>query len=284
VKKKMKTLATIIISVLFALPVEAQQAHRAAQEAAKIKSSAAVNIMPHRAYYSVKMESAKKDSTVKDTSGRMIIELTHDCDGWTLKQESASVVELASAPSETMRSEYMAKESDDGKNLQFRTQRVFNETTQDSVEGEALFTESGGTISYTAPETASIAMKEGTLPPIMHLKKLIQKAKDGEQSYSTQVFDGSFYGNPVQIDAFISGNKGSCKLTQKDCDVSPMNLAVYAMPSTNANPNFEIKQDMDRTNGVMRGYVIDFGDYTVKGTLDKVEFLPSNACGKKLIK
>ncbi len=280
----MKIISTILISVIFALPAEAQQAHRAAQQAAKIKKSEGVNIMPHRAYYSVKLDTAKKDSGVKNTDGRMVIELTHDCDGWTLKQESASVVELKAGSSEMMRSEYKAVESDDGKTLNFKTERVFNETMKDSVEGNASFTEEGGTISYSAPEAASIAMKEGTLPPIMHLKKLIEKAKDGEQSYSTQVFDGSFFGNPVLIDAFITAQKGSCKITKKDCDVSPMNLAVYAMPSTTSNPNFEITQDMDRTNGVMRGYVINFGDYTVKGTLDKVEFLPSNACSKKLIK
>lgn len=269
----MKTIATIVISLFLAQVASAQQA------AAPAKNKT-VNILPHRAFYSVKLESANKNSTVKDTDGRMIIELTHDCKGWNLKQDSASVIEMKSSPSESMRSVYTAQESDDGKSLSFKTERVFNEKTKDSVEGQAGFTDKGGSITYKTPETTQIQMKAGTMPPIAHMKKLIEAAESGQQSYSTQVFDGSFFGNPVLIDAFISDKKGNCQLTKTEETVYPMNLAIYAMPSTSSNPNFEITQNMGN-NGVMCSYKINFGDYSVKGTLDRVEFLPNNVCKKQ---
>lgn len=270
-EKNMKTIASLLITLFLTLPALAQQAN--------VKSST-VNILPHRAYYTVKLKSAKADSSVKDTEGKMIIELTHDCDGWTLKQESASVIDLKSAKPEMMRSVYVAQESDDGKTLKFKTERVFDEKMKDSVEGFAGFTDKGGTISYKSPEDKEIIMKVGTLPPIAHMKRLIEMAETGEQSSSIQVFDGSFYGNPVLIDAFVAGKLSSCKSVVKNCEGYPMNLAVYAMPSTTSNPNFEIKQIMGK-EGVMRNYTIDFTDYTVEGTLDKVEYLPANVCNKK---
>lgn len=268
----MKIITTLMLAILLIAPVAAEK------EQIKIDTKE-VNILPHRAFYSVKLKSSKPDSSVKDTSGRMIIELTHDCDGWTLKQESASVVDLKTLPQEVMRSVYTALESDDGKTLKFKTERVFNEKFKDSVEGTAGFTEAGGVISYKNPEDKQVLMSKGTLPPIAHMKRLIQSARAGQQSESAHVFDGSFFGNPVLIDAFIGKKKDSCDVTQLKEAVYPMNLAIYAMPSVASNPNFEIKQYMGE-NGIMCSYEINFGDYTVQGTLDRVEMLPNSACNQ----
>lgn len=266
----MKIILSFIIS-MFLMPCVIAQTANIAENKSEVK------ILPHRAYYTVKLEKANKDSSVENTDGRMIVELTHDCDGWTLRQESASVIDLKAQPSEMMRSVYTAKESEDGKTLNFKTERVFNEQTKDSVEGVAGFTEKGGTITYKSPEVTEIKMKEGTLPPIAHMKKLIEMAASGNKAYSIQVFDGSFFGNPVLINADLEGKQSSCNITDNKAPVYPMNLAVFAMPSTASNPNFEISQNMG-SNGVMCSYKINFGDYSVKGTLDKVEFLPANAC------
>ena len=125
-----------------------------------------------------------------------------------------------------------------------------------------------------------VRMEQGTLPPIAHLHRLIEVAESGNRTSSVQVFDGSFYGNPVLIDAFIGDKKGNCKITDTKDTVYPMNLAIYAMPSVAPNPNFEIKQNMAE-NGVMCSYEINFGDYVVEGTLDRFEPLPDKSCQKK---
>jgi hypothetical protein len=289
----MKIIAALMISALLVLPANSQQVAEKKsvlenllpslkkESGSEVPQQAlekrVVNIMPHRAFYTVKLKSANGDSSVQNTDGRMIIELTHDCEGWTLTQESASVVDLKSAPSEMMRSVYTAWESEDGKSLRFKTERIFNEKLKDSVEGMADFTGKGGTITYQTPEIKEVTMRMGTLPPIAHMKKLIETAASGKQTYSIQVFDGSFYGNPVLIDTFIGDKKGVCKITESKSMVYPMNLAIYAMPSTSSNPNFEIKQNMGE-NGVMCSYEINFGDYTVEGKLDRFEPLPDKSC------
>jgi|GEM_PF-4608862 len=267
----MKTIAALLMTAFLASPALAQTA---------VAPTKTVNIIPHRAYYTVKLKNAEGDSQVKATDGRMIIELTHDCEGWTLKQESASVVDLKEAPSEMMRSVYTAWESDDGKSLKFKTERVFDEKMKDSVEGFAGFTDKGGTITYNSPETKEVKMAAGTLPPIAHLQKLLETAESGQRTSSVQVFDGSFYGNPVLIDTFIGDKKGDCKLTENKDGLYPMNLAIYAMPSVSSNPNFEIKQNIGK-NGVMCSYEIKFDNYTVIGELDKYEPLPDKVCEKK---
>lgn len=277
----MKISYTLIIGVIIGTAALAQSSiiNKPTGSPQPKTSSKVAKIIPHRAYYTVKLKNANSDSAVRDTEGRMVIELTHDCEGWMLKQESASVVQLKEAPSEMMRSVYTAWESNDGKNLRFKTERVFNEQAKDSVEGSAEFSDKGGTISYEMPETKKVRMEEGTLPPIMHLRRLIELAESGERTSSVQVFDGSFYGNPVLIDAFIGDHKGECKITDTKDTVYPMNLAIYAMPSVAPNPNFEIKQNMGQ-NGVMCSYEINFGDYTVQGTLDRFEALPDKSCSK----
>ena len=176
-----------------------------------------------------------------------------------------------------MRSQYVAWESEDGEELKFRTERVYNESVHDTINGSAGFTKQGGSITYITPEPTKIKMDPGTLPPIAHMKKLLESARTGENSVSQQVFDGSFYGNPVQINTFIGKKKEKCSATLESDTVWPMSLAVYAMPSKLATPNFEITQAI-ASNGIMCSYTIDFGNYTVEGTLEKIEYLPTKTC------
>lgn len=249
-----------------------------AKEPRAEKLTAITKIMPHRAVYAVKLKSAKEESNIEDTNGKMVIELKQDCNGWTLKQDSASVIDVKSMPTEIMRSLYVAWESNDGKHLKFHTERIYNESIKDTVGGSAGFNKQGGFIIYTTPQTTRVNMKPGTLPPIAHMKKLLESAQSGESTVSQQVFDGSFFGNPVQINTFIGKKKGTCSASLANEPVWPMNLAIYAMPSVLATPNFEITQAI-ASNGVMCSYTIDFGDYSVQGTLEKLEYLPESVCG-----
>ena len=239
-----------------------------------------LSLKPHKAIYTISLQSVDSGSAISDIKGKMVIELRQDCQGWALIQDAANVMELKNAPADLMRSRYVAWESHDGKMFKFSSERVFNERVADKVDGTAGFGANGGLITYINPEKRQVAIEKGTLPGISHMQNLITQAKNGKAHASEIVFDGSFFGNPVQINTFIGNEKKSCANAAKAQSAWPMSLAVYALPSTGSNPNFEITQTL-ADNGVMCSYTINFGDYIVKGELERVEFIPQKRCAKK---
>lgn len=234
-------------------------------------------LKPHRATYSISLKDAGGDSSISNIKGKMVLELNRDCKGWSLTQNAANVIELKNSPAEAMRSHYVASESHDAKKLKFFSERIFNERIADRVGGDARFHTKGGAIRYSEPETREVVMEEETIPPISHMQRLINVAQKGNEMNSVLVFDGSFYGNPVHIDTFIGHENHVCATKAKGQQAWPMSLAVYAQPSESESPSFELTQLM-ANNGVMCSYTINSGKYTVKGELDKLEFLPDKKC------
>ncbi len=241
-------------------------------------------IISHRAYYKVTLLSVNPDSEILDANGEMVIEMEDVCDGWTIEQKSWTNILLKTQPSESLKATYVAWESKAGDKLRFFAHRAFNNKIFEDVSGEARFTKAGGVkghINFTKPKKMRLPIKSGTLPPITHLHFLINSAKSGQHMVSQEVFDGSFFGNPVQINTFIGIKAGTCALSKGKASQKmlwPMNLAVYGTASTRALPNFEIKQQL-LDNGIMCSYIVDFGDYRMKGELIRLEYMPKNSCG-----
>lgn len=242
-------------------------------------------LVSHRAHYKISLVSKERDSKVVGAEGTMVLEMRNMCDGWSVEQKSDTTLFLNASDDENLSSHYVAWESMDGDKLRFFTSRSRNGMLFEDVNGEAEFNLEGGEgkISFNTPESISLAVKPGTIPPIKHLLSLLKAAGSGQEMVSNEVFDGSSFSDAVQINTFITKQKKQCGKEKHvkglKGPVYPMQLAVYATASLNALPSFEISQKFYK-NGVMCSYTVNFGDYKVAGTIDRVEYLPQKPCKK----
>jgi hypothetical protein len=239
-------------------------------------------LVPHHAHYKVALVSATRDSEVVAAEGTMELKMADVCDGWTVEQKTNTTLSLREVAVDVLSAQYVAWESKRGDKLRFYVNRAHNGIISENIKGEANFNVNGGgsQIDFQMPEVLSVGGIPGTVPPIKHLMRLLKAAQSGQEVVSSEVFDGSSFGNPVHIDTFITKQKPYCSLKKKKDlkgPVYPMQLAVYGGEAQDTLPSLEIHQNF-YANGVMCSYTVDFGDYKVKGTLDQVEYLTKASC------
>ncbi|MBL4647356.1 MAG: DUF1849 family protein [Gammaproteobacteria bacterium] len=235
------------------------------------------DLVPHRAHYKITLKSKTAHSDIEDISGSMVLEIRKKGKEWSLSQKSMTMLHVKNGLPEMILAFYQATESEQGDYLKFQAQKTFNRSVMDQVLGEASFSKkTGNAVTYRSPALQTVQISKNSIPPIQHLRMLIQTAKAGKTTLKSQVFDGSFFGKEVDINTFIEKPKAICKKASAlgGRDVWAMNFAIYDnQESRSPLPSFEMRQNISET-GVMCGYSMDFGTYAITGTLEKIEKLP----------
>jgi hypothetical protein len=118
--------------------------------------------------------------------------------------------------------------------------------------------------------------------PSAHTILLIDKAHEGENFVSRQVFDGATDENAVQISAAIG-----VKITADPAAVklAPLlqrpgwrvRLAFFPADTAVERPDYELGMRL-LDNGVSQDMVIDYGEYAIRAKLDDIEPLSRPNC------
>ncbi|HXP72774.1 MAG TPA: cell envelope integrity EipB family protein [Stellaceae bacterium] len=254
----------------------------------------ATEISPHRALYSLSLESSKAGSGVVDASGAMIYEWGETCDAWTVQQrfrlrlvyEDADPVELSST--------LVSWESKDGLRYRFNERRLRNGEPDEEVRGEARLDGpgKGGKADFTKPDATTLTLAPNVLFPTAHTLLLIERAKAGDNFLSRDVFDGATEDNASQISAVIgtrmepsatdekaaSGNKD--KQLKSPLIERPswrVRLAFFPADTKSDEPDYELGMRLF-DNGVSGDMSLDYSDYVIRAKLDEIEPLSKPAC------
>ena len=260
----------------------------------------ATDISPHRALYSLSLESSKAGSGVVDASGAMIYEWGETCDAWTVQQrfrlrlvyEDADPVELSST--------LVSWESKDGLRYRFNERRLRNGEPDEEVRGEARLDGAGkgGKADFTKPDAASLTLAPSVLFPTAHTLLLIERAAAGDNFLSRDVFDGATEENASQISAVIgpridpstdadkaaAGNAGTSGNKDKALK-SPLierpswrvRLAFFPADAKSDEPDYELGMRLF-DNGVSGDMSLDYSDYVIRAKLNEIEPLSKPAC------
>jgi envelope integrity protein B len=259
--------------------------------------AAATEISPHRALYSLSLESSKAGSGVVDASGAMIYEWGETCDAWTVQQrfrlrlvyEDADPVELSST--------LVSWESKDGLRYRFNERRLRNGDPDEEVKGEARLDGpgKGGKADFTKPDSVSMTLAPNVLFPTAHTLLLIDRALAGDNFLTREVFDGATEDNASQISAVIgprieptvtSDKTAAGSAAGKDKQVkSPLierpswrvRLAFFPADTKADEPDYELGMRLF-DNGVSGDMSLDYSDYVIKAKLDEIEPLSKPAC------
>jgi hypothetical protein len=249
-----------------------------------IGSAGAAEIAPHRALYTMSLDTTHGDAGVTGASGTMAYQWGETCDGWTVEQRYRLKMGYAETPDVSVSSNFVTWEAKDGQHYRFNQKETRNGSADDEIRGEAKLNGAGkdGTVEFEKPEIKTLKLPAGVLFPSAHTIFLIDKAQAGENFVSRQIFDGATADGAVLVSAVI-GPK-----VEPDADAakkSPLlnrpgwrvRLAFFPADQKAEKPDYELGMLL-LDNGVSRDMVIDYGDYSIRAKLDDIEALPKPGC------
>jgi hypothetical protein len=241
-------------------------------------------IAPHRALYSMALGTARNDSGVVDARGTMDYEWGETCDGWTIEQRYRLKMRYGETPDVDIISSFITWESKDGTRYRFNQKQTRNGELDQDIRGEAKLDApgKGGIVEFTKPKPQTLKLDPGVLFPSAHTILLIDRAHEGENFVSRQVFDGATDENAVQVSAAIG-----VKMTADPAAVklSPLlqrpgwrvRLAFFPADTSVEKPDYELGMRL-LDNGVSQDMLIDYGEYSIRAKLDDIEPLTKPNC------
>ncbi|HYC14502.1 MAG TPA: DUF1849 family protein [Stellaceae bacterium] len=244
--------------------------------------SAAVEIAPHRALYTLTLESAKPGSGVLGATGTMLYEWGEACDAWTVKQDFDLDLAYEDSDEVKLGSSMVSWESKDGLRYRFNERRTKNGELDEEIRGNAQLEgpEKGGRAEFTRPEAKAMKLAPRVLFPTIHTVALIEGALAGETFIQREVFDGATVDNAGPITAIVL--PGGPKEKELDSPLLKgkswrMHLAFFPSDPQADRPDYELTMRLYE-NGVSTEMSLDYSDYIVHATLEKIEALQRPSC------
>lgn len=248
--------------------------------------STAADVLPHRAIYKMSLLSARNSSKVSDVQGRMLFEWADACDGWTTEQRFQLRFVYTEGDETAMNTNYTTWESKDGRRYRFNVRKMTDGEVDEEVSGDAKLAKDGsGVASFTKPEQQELALPPNTLFPTAHTLAILAHAKAGDMLFNRTVFDGADADGATEVSTFI-GRAATTTSAADDKTVDPLlkgktvwpvRMAFFPLNGDSAEPEYEMSLRLLQ-NGVAQSMQIDYGDFTVKAVLEKIEALPRSRC------
>ena len=135
-----------------------------------------------------------------------------------------------------------------------------------------------GTAHYSMPEGQDVALPAGTIFPTEHVADLIAAALAGDNVLNREVFDGSGEDALTKATAVI-GKAKTVALPDAAGEEQrwPVSIAYFAAEGDDTLPQFEIAFDLS-PGGVLSNVRLDYGDFTLKADLEKLETFAPPDC------
>ncbi len=249
---------------------------------------APLELLSHRATYSLELGRARPGAGVAGLDGRLVIEFSNQCEGSTVTQRI--VEQLTDSEGGRSLTDFATSswEASDGTSFRFSTRQVVDGEIQDQADGSAeLDSKNGrGNAVYSTPKGKQVSLPAGVVFPAEFNATLIDAAQRGERRIERLFFDGATDVDMYRAIAFIGpeqapgkikpvgGSGGSLTTGMKSWVV----VVGYFKPNDREGlPEYEVTFRMF-PNGLSGDLTIDYGDFSMKGHLIKVDKLPRPRC------
>jgi len=232
------------------------------------------------AYYDLSLAKVRTHD-VTGATGAMRFSVVDGCTGWGTTQHMTLLIRNADGSLNKTVTDYMTWETKDAKTLTFTLQERDNDGKL-VIDDAGTATHSGpngaGTIAYTTPAGRLLNLPPGTLFPMAHTAALLAAGEAGKKFISVPLFDGtSDSGAQSTFVALLGHHKPEkadfpdlSKLASTDVDI-----AFFDRQNADVNPNFR-SQMRYYDDGVATGIMLDFGDFVMRGDLEKLTIPPSD--------
>ena len=242
----------------------------------------AATVTPHRAFYEMQLGVADQNSNVQAVSGRSAFTLDRDCDGWRSNEEY--LIEFGGKEDRRDRilSRFESWESDNGDMYSFEISENSSFESAKDFGGFAEIKSGGGDAYFSMADAVAVALPADTYFPMRHLNAIIDSAENGKTMLAASVFTGAKPDDALlSTNTVIGGWRGEEAAIQMgkfgQNGYWPVQIAYFKPAATAAAPEYEIQYSM-QPNGVIRRYIIDYGDFTIIAKLLKLESVETPIC------
>lgn len=252
--------------------------------AAAHAQSAAV-LAPHRAVYDLKLDKATERSGISGISGRMVYEFNGSaCEGYTVTFRFVTEIDTADN-SRVTDQQTTTFEDGEGKTFNFVTKSYVDQTLDRELRGEASKETDAVEVKLDKPQEMDVKL-QATQFPTQHMLELLDKAEKGDTFYETTLFDGSDEADKVMTTTVVIGKPASEKQGDPELPVLkalggdrfwPVDIAYFDLQGEGGEetPDYRISFKL-HANGLTRDLVMDYGDFSMTGTLVDLNMLPQS--------
>lgn len=247
-------------------------------------------LIPHRAVYDLALENANERSGITGINGRMVYEFAGSaCDGYTATFRFVTRIDTEET-SRLTDQQTTTYEDGEGQNFSFVTRTFVDRTLDSELKGSARLEDDKTVVSIERPQEQQVRL-EATRFPTHHLMELLTRAQEDETFYETTLFDGSEDANKVMTTTVIIGREAVAGAKDPELKALaslakdrfwPVDMAYFDLSDAGADgeelPSYRISFKLHR-NGVTRDLVMDYGDFSMTGTLvDLAIFNQPDSC------
>ena len=262
--------------------------------------------MPHRAVYEITLADKRQAVSVASVKGRMVFEITgSSCEGYT--QNMRMLTRITDEKGKRTLSDVRSStwERGDGGRFRFTSSQYFDSVLQEMVSGLAVRhmgrrKKPAITVKIRKPAAGTLDIPGDVLFPTQHSLAILQAARENRARLDVRVYDGSeqgqglyrtfgFIGRKILPGREVATKEGEQK--RKDVGVKLARLGLAGMVSWpvaisyfdgkegggDPVPSYELSFRLYQ-NGVSRNLLINFGDFSVRGVLDRISYLGSSPC------
>jgi hypothetical protein len=268
--------------ILPATPGLTQGAKDAPAATAPLAPLTARALASHRGVYTLTLDRARENAGIVDVSGAMLFELIDACESWTTRQRFTMTLRNREGTELETGSDYATLESMDGRTLRFSLTQVTQGAVSSRVVGQAeLGPDGSGVARYSEPEVKELPIPPGTLLPNTHTIAALNAARAGQRLLVAPIFDGTTADGAQQTTTVLSPWQGPQPVPEapslSTLGSSRIRIAFFEPDGEQAGgartPSYEVSLRYFE-NGVADDMIMDFGDFTVRAKLMKLEDAP----------
>ncbi len=248
-------------------------------------------LVAHRAIYEMTLDDTRSASGITGIDGRMVFEFTgSECDGYSLNMRM--VTHMTDSQGQTNLTDLRSStwEQGNGQKFRFQSSQYLNDKLGDVTMGRAVRETANEAVrvKLSQPSHAELNLAGQVLFPTQHSLALIDAARAGQVLFQARIYDGSEKGRKVyDTTAFIGtrvepGADSKLEAAAKDKGLGdlaswPVSIGYFDPKGGDLTPSYQIDFRLYQ-NGVSRELLIDYGDFSIHGTLTALEYLKAPEC------
>jgi len=246
---------------------------------------ASAEIVPHRAAYTLTLGAARPNSGITAIEGVMVFDWNTVCEGWTLNQRMTFRIFDSDGQAIENDISFSSFEAADGRSYRFSVRTLVDGEVTEQLRGRAERTpEAGGRAVFSEPEGESVELPPGTVFPTEHTRMLIQRAIAGERSMARMVFDGATLDGAFDTNALITQAATGDPPGGPNIDANlvggrswRVRIAYFKTGDGSTEPDYELSMRLFE-NGVGGDFLFEYGEFSIRARLDRLEALPQGGC------
>lgn len=251
--------------------------------------AAGFSLQPHRAVYDLSLREAREGSGVEQLTGRLVLEMARDCEGYVLNQRI--LTRMFNTDGMEVLNDFSVStwENLEGTLFRFNLRNQVNGELVEEVDGRAQLNgpNGAGEAVFNKPEESKLTLPAGTIFPFEHTLRLLKTAASGKDNLGVPVFDGSGDDGLYHTFSVIGGPGPVAMAPQPGGDLLAgerswnVRLAYFPYWTDRKGaadlPEFEIGFLMYE-NGIAGDLVLDYGNFALNGRLTTLQALPKPQC------